>query len=710
MQRKKCLIIYTIVFLFLGSLIIINISLLKKQKYKSHDDFIIATYIDGEFSNNLPSKDAPYLFEKMECSNGANLIWDNDNWGFSVENDIKNTKCVLYFKFKKVFEYDYTGTEETYTVYKDGLYKIEAWGAQGGDYSTTYLGGYGGYSIGQIYLNKGDKLYINVGGIGAKTVSEDVDATGGYNGGGRGASRSSYVASTSGGGTTHIAKSSGLLSTLENNKDSILIVAGGGGGTSYQSGPYSGQGGSGGGYLGNTGTCTNSSYKPGVGGSQSVAGTAGGGNSVNGVNRGDDGAFGQGGNGNYYSAGGGGFYGGGASNQSGGGGGSGYIGNLLLNNKIMYCYNCSQSNEEDTKTISTTCNEVTPTENCAKKGNGYAKITYLGNVNIEYYIDNIKTDKVPNYNTYNFNKIECQNGSDLTWDNDKWKFVINDYQENDTCKIYFSSKTTIELAYTGVEEKIAIPKTGFYKLETWGAQGGSASSSLLGGSGGYSAGVISLSKNDVLYINIGGVGNCSTGLSVVGGYNGGGAAKSRSSSYTMCSGGGATSITKSSGLLSSFSSSIDKILMVAGGGGGSSKYSNNSSSGGSGGGINGAVPTNVCTDCGTRTGCSQTAGGKGRGSNGAFGQGGGSTSSATNGGGGGYYGGGGDSYEWGATGGSGYIGNSLLKNKSMYCYNCTESSEESTKTVATTCNEETPTENCAKNGNGYAKITFISEN
>ena len=46
----------------------------------------------------------------------------------------------------------------------------------------------------------------------------------------------------------------------------------------------------------------------------------------------------------------------------------------------------------------------------------------------------------------------------------------------------------------------------------------------------------------------------------------------------------------------------------------------------------------------------------------------------------------------------------------MYCYNCTESSEESTKTVTTTCNEETPTENCAKKGNGYARITLIEEN
>ena len=44
----------------------------------------------------------------------------------------------------------------------------------------------------------------------------------------------------------------------------------------------------------------------------------------------------------------------------------------------MYCYNCTESSEENTKTISTICEEETPTEKCVKKGNGYARITYIG--------------------------------------------------------------------------------------------------------------------------------------------------------------------------------------------------------------------------------------------------------------------------------------------------------------------------------------------
>ena len=92
--------------------------------------------------------------------------------------------------------------------------------------------------------------------------------------------------------------------------------------------------------------------------------------------------FGIGGTGNSTNVGGagggGGFYGGGGSlDNAGGGGGSGYIGNSLLKDKVMYCYNCEESNEESTKTISTTCNEETPTSYCAKKGNGYARITLV---------------------------------------------------------------------------------------------------------------------------------------------------------------------------------------------------------------------------------------------------------------------------------------------------------------------------------------------
>ena len=43
----------------------------------------------------------------------------------------------------------------------------------------------------------------------------------------------------------------------------------------------------------------------------------------------------------------------------------------------------------------------------------------------------------------------------------------------------------------------------------------------------------------------------------------------------------------------------------------------------------------------------------------------------------------------------------------MYSYQCEESSEETTRTISTLCHSETPTINCAKEGNGYARITYF---
>ena len=86
------------------------------------------------------------------------------------------------------------------------------------------------------------------------------------------------------------------------------------------------------------------------------------------------GSFGQGGA--AYTGGGGGFYGG-SSNGGISASGSGYIGNSELSEKVMYCYNCQESSEESTKTISTTCTSATPTAACAKIGNGYARITLI---------------------------------------------------------------------------------------------------------------------------------------------------------------------------------------------------------------------------------------------------------------------------------------------------------------------------------------------
>ena len=48
----------------------------------------------------------------------------------------------------KVWDYDYTGGEQTFKVPITGTYKLETWGAQGGNaYDERASGGYGGYSV-----------------------------------------------------------------------------------------------------------------------------------------------------------------------------------------------------------------------------------------------------------------------------------------------------------------------------------------------------------------------------------------------------------------------------------------------------------------------------------------------------------------------------------------------------------------------------------
>ena len=328
----------------------------------------------------------------------------------TLSNITNNVSCQVVFEANKInvsldmqggsIESSYTEVNQhTYTVPYTGTYKLEVWGAQGGS-ATSKPGGYGGYSVGNVILQKGTLLYVNVGGQGQKNA-------GGYNGGGTGQNIAGSVSNAGygGGGATHIATKSGLLKSLSNSLSSILIVSGGGGGISESLNA----GGSGGGATGNAGT--GGCYSP-TGGTQNGIGNSGdsdctaagfgyGGNAPNGSSA--QGTYGAGG-------GGGGYYGGGAASfksgsncASGGAGGSGYIGNSLLTNKYMYCYNCTTSTVTAAKTYTTTNVSDVPTSDYAKSGNGAAKITLSGNANyIVTYSQGYGTLAVPYKKGYIF--------------------------------------------------------------------------------------------------------------------------------------------------------------------------------------------------------------------------------------------------------------------------------------------------------------------
>ena len=345
------------------------------------------TSIKNEFEGNTTKVLA------KETLNGTLTVTLNKT---SIEEVREEYVCVLTFnalerdslgyKGPTEWTYDYTGGEQTFVAPVEGVYKLETWGAQGGSYNEEYNGGYGGYSSGTAPIKENDKLYVNVGGLGNTVNDFSPVIPGGYNGGGDAyvikESCSNYA--SSGGGATHIAFTSGILKNVE--KSSLFIVSGGGGGVSERycstADYHMTNGGSAGGYLGSSldkiETVWN--YVKPTGGTQTSGGLAGTHNTESGATAG---SYGQGGSytrtGGYTSAigGGGGFYGGGGGMFIGGGGGSGYIGNSILTNKVMYCYNCEESAEESIKTISTTCVSETPTENCAKSGNGYARITLI---------------------------------------------------------------------------------------------------------------------------------------------------------------------------------------------------------------------------------------------------------------------------------------------------------------------------------------------
>lgn len=266
-------------------------------------------------------------------------------------------------------QFGYTGGRQTFVAPETGRYTFNVWGAQGGTASNGGAGGQGGHTWGDVYLTKGQTVYIYVGGAGGTGYN-----SGGYNGGGGGAndggggggmssisvdagsaaapsnnrgttgpylcfgepcmatgkhnrSKCPYGHSCSGCVTCHTCVNGNYRKpvTLWNSSKGYILIAGGGGGAGNRNG------GAGGGSVGSTGT-KGFGY-PGTGGTQSAGGSGG-------TNYGLNGVAGCGGS-NTVTArsggggGGGGWFGGGAGgndysryrdvDDSGGGGGSGFI-------------------------------------------------------------------------------------------------------------------------------------------------------------------------------------------------------------------------------------------------------------------------------------------------------------------------------------------------------------------------------------------------
>lgn len=599
-----------------------------------------------------------------------------------------------------ILNFDYTGTVQTVTLPK-GTYKLECWGAQGGNRSqdsasaTVTGSGLGGYSIGTLTLTQLTTCYIYVGGQGGMSSSTgNVKVEGGFNGGGFASHESTGEPGNGGGGATDVR-------IAQDSLYARVIVAGGGGG----SGEDNETGGYGGGETGGAGSGNTSLTQ--------ASQTSGGTNSF---------GFGLGGNTYNGGAGGGGWYGGASrysvssystgSDSEGGGGGSGYVyTSSTAKNYPSGCLLNSSYCLTDAQTIAGNNSFTSPTgsSETGHSGNGYCRITV----------------------------IECSNTALYVRINNSMKKATAFYFKLNNNKMYGVGSanyngSVMNFDYTGSVQTATLTP-GTYKLECWGAQGGNSNQSNgtygNGGKGGYSTGILNVSTNTTIYITVGGQGqNGILNTRTAGGFNGGGDGYGTNNFGVGGGGGGASDISLMSPVFSHSSYFINNIRdtnsllsrIIVAGGGGSAGYdvSNNAANGGAGGGTTGQDGLSNRVYHGT--GGKQTTFGTGGSSEepkrysvqAKFGCG-ASASNSTDvapGGGGGWYGGG--LHCDSAGGGSGYVYTSATT--SNYPSGCLLNSTyylSNAQTIAGNQSFPSPTgsSETGHSGNGHVKITKLSD-
>ena len=132
-----------------------------------------------------------------------------------------------------------TGSVQQYTTPITGKYKIECWGAKGGNdpRNEGALPGKGAYTSGYINITSGKQLFLYVGGVGNSNYSQAN--YGGWNGGGTSSSNQHLYFPSGGGGATDVRliKHSGSdgWSGTSSLRSRIMVAAGGGGCLAYSS-------------------------------------------------------------------------------------------------------------------------------------------------------------------------------------------------------------------------------------------------------------------------------------------------------------------------------------------------------------------------------------------------------------------------------------------------------------------------------------------
>ena len=572
---------------------------------------------------------------KMPNKSGSGEVDGNEGNGYAKISLVtpiyksEETRNKEIAELNTYWSYGAAVNYQTFTAPANGTYRFELWGAQGGSINT-YLGGLGAYTKGDIYLEKGTKLYFYVGHQGTKNGS--------WNGGGSG--YASAINTSGGGGATDVRSVGTSPSTTWDEITSLrsrIMVAASGAGASNYSADYFAYGGAGGGLKGlmGSGGTSATNNKSGTLAGQGLPGTSFT------YYAGQNGDFGKGGNGyqNWQGNGGGsGWYGaaGGSYVSSVIAGGSSYISGHLG------CDSLNEDGVHNGSAYSYTGYIFTDTEMI--DGEGYEwTIDRKGKVNMKQHLT---SEMVAGNSGNGYARVMLVK-----------KETKNNYAEN-----IINSESTWTYWGAATYQPFIAPITGTYKIELWGASGGSLNSTIKGGLGGYTKGEIRLEKGTKLYLFVGGQGGHGTNA----GYNGGGAGYGAGGGFGYA-GGGATDIRViGDGLEWNNATSLYSRIMVAAGGAGASSYNGADWTAwdGAGGGLEGILGNGGASAMSYKVSRlpNQTVGGISYtayhpGTAGAFGVGGnGYQNYSCNGGGGGWYGAAGGAHVGSvSSGGSSYI-------------------------------------------------------
>ena len=235
-----------------------NINLL--SSYDSVDKTILSSVESRNLTNGI--------LKSQESKNYSLRLWiDYDTTLEDLNNEIKtfNSKIIVVgkpinYEGDTVFNFDYTGGAQTFTVPVNGIYKVELWGAEGGSDYSGVMASLGSYVSGNIILKAQTRLYVYVG------ESPRYGSMSCYDTNPNTAFNSSHYGSCAvGGGATDVRIVLGNDWDDFKSLKSRIMVAGAGGG-----GIYVGSGGAGGGLIGYSGIGFNSTvkYSIGIGGSQ----------------------------------------------------------------------------------------------------------------------------------------------------------------------------------------------------------------------------------------------------------------------------------------------------------------------------------------------------------------------------------------------------------------------------------------------------------